>query len=95
MKMNKNTHYTNKHGKQLRDYMLAKNPELWEQACLWSAIKYYIRAGKKDGESEFKDLKKCEDYLNELNMIDPILYDLDDMLEELSAIAEDFEEFND
>lgn len=90
-----NRHYTNKHGKQLRDYMLATNPELWEQACLWSAIKYYIRAGKKEGESEFKDLKKCEDYLNELNVIDPILYDLDDMLEELSTIAEDFEEFND
>lgn len=31
--------------------------------CLGNAIKYLSRAGKKDGESEAKDLKKARDYI--------------------------------
>ena len=91
MNMNENTHYTNNHGKQLRDFILVNDPLQWEHACNWSAIKYYIRAGKKAGESKDKDLKKCSDYLSELVMIDPIQYDKKAMWEQLSIIKSEFD----
>ena len=91
MNMKENTHYTNNHGKQLRDFMLEDNPLLWEHACSWSAVKYYIRAGKKPGESRDKDLKKCSDYLDELVLIDPVRYAKKAMWERLSVFKSEFD----
>ena len=32
--------------------------------CLGNTVKYVLRAGRKDGESELKDLRKAQWYLN-------------------------------
>lgn len=56
-------YYENEHGKDLKSFLIEKNPEAWKHFCLINAMKYQIRAGKKDGESESKDLTKRDDYL--------------------------------
>lgn len=90
MDITKNTHYQNEHGKQLKDYMKEKSPEVWRTVCQWSALKYNIRAGKKEGESLEKDLGKRDDYINEALEIDD-WFTKEEMLTELSAIKHDFE----
>lgn len=57
-------YYENEHGKDLKSFLIEKNPEAWEHFCLINAMKYQIRAGKKGGESESKDLAKRDDYLD-------------------------------
>lgn len=94
MDLKKNLHYVNKHGKQLRDFILGRTPELWEIACQWSAIKYHIRAGKKDGESKEKDLSKRDDYIEELLKFDITNYqDKETVIGWLNEMKEGFEEF--
>lgn len=56
-------YYENEHGKDLKTFLIEKNPAAWEHFCLVNAMKYQIRAGKKKGESESKDLAKRDDYL--------------------------------
>lgn len=90
MNITKNTHYQNEHGKQFKDYMKEKNPELWEQACLWSSLKYHVRAGKKEGESKEKDLKKRDDYINEVIELEGS-WGFEVYTRELDDIKKDFE----
>ena len=66
MNTQRNKHYTNEHGMELKDFMKIFMPELWESACYWSALKYNVRAGKKEGESLEKDLIKRDDYIEEI-----------------------------
>lgn len=88
---NKNKHYTNQHGMELKDYMQQEESlELWLNACYWSAIKYNIRAGKKAGESKEKDLSKRDDYIEEVLKIKRS-YNKEMVLNELNEIKEDFE----
>lgn len=56
-------YYENKHGKDLKSFIIERNPEAWEHFCLINAMKYQIRAGKKEGESESKDFDKRDNYL--------------------------------
>lgn len=56
-------YYENEHGKDLKSFIIETDPEAWEHFCLINAMKYQIRAGKKEGESESKDLAKRDDYL--------------------------------
>lgn len=90
MDITKNTHYQNKHGKQLKDYIIANDPEFWKIISNWSAIKYYIRAGKKDGESKEKDLGKCEDYVKEFMKMDGEMSH-EECMEDLEKIKASFE----
>lgn len=53
------SYYTLPSGKQLEDFIHAKNLTF----AAGSALKYLWRAGKKDGESKEKDLKKAEHYI--------------------------------
>lgn len=90
MDTNKNKHYTNKHGMELKDFMKTFMPELWEFASYWSALKYNIRAGKKEGEGLQKDLGKRDDYINEIIENDRLeSYSL--ILADLDGIKERFE----
>lgn len=57
-------YYENKHGKDLKSFIIEKNPEAWKHFCLINAMKYQIRAGKKETESVTKDLDKRDDYLD-------------------------------
>lgn len=53
------SYYTLPSGKQLEDFIYIKNLTF----AAGSALKYLWRAGKKDGESKEKDLKKAEHYI--------------------------------
>lgn len=68
MDYKRNQHYVNKHGQQLKDFMILKFGKryyyIW---CLLNAFKYQARAGKKEGNSYTKDIVKRDDYLKELN----------------------------
>ena len=50
-------YYANKHGIQLKEFMADYDKFLYTQGCYWSALKYHIRAGKKEGESHAKILR--------------------------------------
>lgn len=56
-------YYENEHGKDLKSFIIEMDPEAWEYFCLINAMKYQIRAGKKEGESESKDFAKRDNYL--------------------------------
>lgn len=86
----KNLHYQNQHGQQLKDFIIANDPEFWKIISNWSAIKYYIRAGKKDGESLEKDLGKCKDYVKEYVALDGSC-SINEVMEELELIKAQFE----
>lgn len=90
MDTNKNRHYTNEHGMQLKDFMKKFMPELWEAACYWSALKYNVRAGKKENESLKKDLGKRTDYINEIVENDGI-EDFNLILADINAVKTRFE----
>lgn len=67
MDINKNSHYQNEHGFQLNDFFKVRfNREYLIGWYTCQVLKYLSRAGKKDGESEQKDLNKAFDYFEEL-----------------------------
>ena len=76
---------------ELKDFMKIFMPELWESACYWSALKYNIRAGKKEGESFEKDLGKRDDYIEEIVGDDSVNQSL--IKKELDVIKENFEKW--
>lgn len=86
----KNLHYQNQHGQQLKDFIIANDPEFWKIISNWSAIKYYIRAGKKDGESYDKDLGKCKDYVKEYVDLEEGV-SINEAMEVLERIKDEFE----
>lgn len=90
MNLQENQHYQNKYGQQLKDFIIANDPEFWKIVCNWSAIKYYIRAGKKDGESLEKDLGKCKDYVKEYVALEETS-SVNEIMEELERIKDQFE----
>lgn len=88
--INNNLHYQNEHGQQLKDFIIANDPEFWKVISNWSAIKYFIRAGKKDGESKEKDLSKCNDYVKEYVALEDDM-SVEECMEELEKIKASFE----
>ena len=90
MNLQENQHYQNQYGQQLKDFIIANDPEFWKTISTWSAIKYYIRAGKKDGESLDKDLGKCKDYVKEYVALDETS-SVNEVMEELELIKAKFE----
>lgn len=76
---------------ELKDFMKIFMPELWESACYWSALKYNIRAGKKEGESLEKDIGKRDDYIEEIAGDDLEKQYL--IKSELNVIKENFEKW--
>lgn len=90
MNLQENQHYQNQYGQQLKDFIIANDPEFWKIVSNWSAIKYYIRAGKKDGESEEKDLGKCKDYVKEYVALNETI-SVNEVMEDLELIKAKFE----
>lgn len=90
MNLKENRHYQNQYGQQLKDFIIANDPEFWKTVSNWSAIKYYIRAGKKDGESLEKDLGKCKDYVKEYVALEENV-SVNEIMEELELIKAQFE----
>ena len=90
MNLKENQHYQNQYGQQLKDFIIAYDPEFWKIVSNWSAIKYYIRAGKKDGESLEKDLGKCKYYVKEYVDLDETS-SINGAMEKLERIKAEFE----
>lgn len=90
MNLKENQHYQNQYGQQLKDFIIAYDPEFWKIVSNWSAIKYYIRAGKKDGESLEKDLGKCKDYVKECVALNETV-SVNEIMEDLERIKVEFE----
>ncbi len=66
MNYGKNKHYQNKHGQELNEFLKATiSPEEMVAWYMLQSLKYNVRAGKKEHESEVKDLDKSNDYLGE------------------------------
>ena len=57
-------YYENKHGKDLKSFLIEHDLEAWEHFCLINAMKYQIRAGKKENNSITEDLDKRDNYLD-------------------------------
>ena len=90
MNLQENQHYQNQYGQQLKDFIIANDPDFWKIVSNWSAIKYYIRAGKKDGESLEKDLGKCKDYVKEYVALNETV-SVNEVMEDLELIKAEFE----
>lgn len=90
MNLQENQHYQNQYGQHLKDFIIANDPEFWKTISIWSAIKYYIRAGKKDGESLEKDLGKCKDYVKEYVALEGS-GSINEVMEELELTKAKFE----
>lgn len=67
MNTQKNKHYTNDYGMELNEYLqYTFNHESLKGWYTMQVLKYLVRAGKKEGESYNKDVKKAVDYAMEL-----------------------------
>ena len=73
-------YYANKHNEQLITFMReTMEPEVFLHWCHLTALKYHVRAGKKEYESRAKDTDKRNDYIAEivrhpLNKVEPVNY---------------------
>lgn len=85
MNYKENRHYVNKHGQQLKHFMIEtfgiENYKIW---CELNAFKYQSRAGKKEGNSTLKDLNKRDDYINEVHEEEYLRQGLTEHLRELA-----------
>ncbi|QWY14624.1 SaV-like protein [Lactococcus phage PLG-II] len=91
MNYRENQHYVNKHGQQLKHFMIEKfGLEEYKIWCKLNAFKYQSRAGKKEGNSFLKDLKKRNDYIDEVFETETMR---EFLAEDLSNLAEEFEEW--
>lgn len=89
MNFKENQHYINKHGQQLKHFMIEKfGVEKYKIWCELNAFKYQSRAGKKEGNSTLKDLNKRDDYINEVYEEE---YKRQELTEHLRALANEFE----
>lgn len=89
MNTKENLHYVNKHGQQLKHFMIETfgidHYKIW---CELNAFKYQSRAGKKEGNSTLKDLNKRDDYINEVHKEECLRQKL---TEHLRDLANEFE----
>lgn len=83
-------YYENEHGKDLKSFLIETDFEAWLHFCLINAMKYQIRAGKKEGESESKDFAKRDNYLESY-----IELTGEDAVEVYKNLASAVNEFND
>lgn len=91
MNPKENKHYVNKHGQQLKNFMIKEfGLEQYRIWCKLNAFKYQARAGKKEDNSEDKDLKKRDDYLDEIYNIPPLK---EWAIQRLEEQAKEFEEW--
>lgn len=67
-------YYENENGIDIRDWLMKVNPEAWAVISMFNALKYHVRAGKKEGETEEKDLKKKKDYLEDYAKVNEQTY---------------------
>lgn len=89
MNPKENLHYVNKHGQQLKHFMIEKfGLEEYKVWCKLNAFKYQSRAGKKKGNSFLKDLNKRDDYINEVFETETMQQFL---TEDLHDLANEFE----
>ena len=85
-------YYENEKGKDLKSFLIEKNPEAWKNFCLINAMKYQIRAGKKEGESESKDFAKRDNYLE--SYIELTEEDAEEVYKNLASAVNEFNDYD-
>ena len=85
-------YYENEHGKDLRSFLIENSPVEWSTFCLINAMKYQIRAGKKQGETSEKDLKKRDNYLEDY--IEIMSCDAKEIYNELDEVVKMFNDYD-
>lgn len=85
-------YYENEHGKDLKTFVIKENPEAWKYFCLVNAMKYQIRAGKKEGESESKDFAKRDNYLE--SYIELTGEDAEEVYKKLASAVDEFNNYD-
>lgn len=84
-------YYENEHGKDLRDFLMENSPKEWVTFCAINMLKYNVRAGHKEGESEQKEMIKFNDYLKDYCAINDITKC--EAVEELNKAVEMFKKY--
>lgn len=91
MNPKENLHYVNKHGQQLKHFMIKKfGLEEYKIWCKLNAFKYQARAGKKEDNSLEKDKRKRDDYVSEVFGTEQMQHLL---ISDLVLWTEEFEEW--
>lgn len=85
-------YYENEHGKDLRAFLMEEVPEEWSIFCLFNALKYNVRAGRKPNEDLIKDLNKRDDYMEDYIKVTGI--EAHEAYERLSEATKDFLEYD-
>lgn len=80
-------YYENENGVDIREWLMEIDPEAWGVISMFNALKYHVRAGKKEGEPKEKDEKKKFDYLKDYaevteQTVEDAIHDLHDHLED-------------
>lgn len=84
-------YYENEHGRDLREFFLTHTPQLWAMFCSVNMLKYQVRAGRKAGESEMKDMNKFDDYLKDYCAINGLTKS--EAVEKINEVIEEFKKY--
>lgn len=94
-------YYANKHGLQLQDFLVKFSDRQFETNSYYftmsqgfftlNALKYKVRAGKKEGNSYEQDMQKVEDYILLNEKVGYPRYEVELMLEKLVLSFEEWE----
>ena len=85
-------YYENENGKDLKTFVIKENPEAWKYFCLVNSMKYQIRAGRKEGESESKDFAKRDNYLE--SYIQLTGEDAEEVYKKLASAVDEFNNYD-
>lgn len=58
-------YYENEHGKDIREWFMEEMPKEWIVISMFNALKYSVRAGKKEGNTQLQDYAKMDNYLED------------------------------
>lgn len=84
-------YYENKHGNDIIDFLESEAKEMLLMFATVNALKYSVRAGKKQGESYNKDISKMEDYINIIKRNTNLK--MSEIIDNLTELKEEFNKF--
>lgn len=82
-------YYENEQGIDIREWFMEEMPKEWAVISMFNALKYSVRAGKKEGNTRMQDYAKMDNYMEDYIALTGIeaneAYDLlDNMVEQFN-----------
>lgn len=82
-------YYENEQGIDIREWFMEEMPKEWTVISMFNALKYSVRAGKKEGNTRMQDYAKMDNYMEDYIALTGIeaneAYDLlDNMVEQFN-----------